>query len=126
MLAESKKSEKYNELLKKAIKQVQAKGYHDIKTKLSGFDDPNGFSQKKEDNEYIPDITAVNNKGKNYFEIAEKTKDVTKLVSKWKLLATIAAMKNGQFTILVPYGQNKFTEELVEKHNINARLVRLD
>jgi len=35
-------------------------------------------------------------------------------------------MKNGALNVLVPYGQNKFTQELVDQHNINANLIKLN
>lgn len=126
MLAESKQSTKYQELLEKSVELVKSRGFDEIKTSLEGYDDPISFSQKKEDNQYQPDITAINNRGKFYFEIAQKTEDVQKLVSKWKLLSTVAGMKNGGLNILVPYGQNKFTQELVDQYNINANLIKLN
>jgi len=126
MLSEEREEGKYKELLEKAVEQVQRRGFKDIKVKLDGFEEPKSFSQKKEDNTYIPDITATNSKGKYYFEIAQKTNDTTSMVSKWKLLSTIAEMKNGGLNILVPYGQNKFTNELVEQYNIKANLLKMN
>lgn len=126
MLAESRSSEEYQELLEKAVSRLQAKGYEDIRVNLKGFEEPVGFNQKKSDIEYIPDLTARRHKGKCYFEIAKKTANITSLVSKWKLLSTIAEMKNGRFTILIPYGHNKFTQELIEQYSIKAELIKLD
>lgn len=126
MLSEEREEGKYKELLEKAVEQVQRRGFKDIRVKLDGFEEPKSFSQKKEDNTYIPDITATNSKGKFYFEIAQKTNDTTSMVSKWKLLSTIAEMKNGDLNILVPYGQNKFTNELVEQYNIKANLLKMN
>ncbi len=126
MLAESKSTEKFKELLKKAVKRLQSRGFDEIKTSLDGFDNPIGFSQKKSDVEYTPDLTAKNHKGVCYFEIAQKTNDITRLVSKWKLLSTIADMRDSKFTILIPYGHNKFTQELVDQYKIKANLMRLD
>ena len=125
MLSEERQEVNYKELLEKAVEQLQRRGFSDIKAKLEGFEEPKSFSQKREDNTYIPDITAKNSKGKFYFEIAQKTPDTSSMVSKWKLLATIAEMKNGGLNILVPYGQSKFTNELVEKYNINAKLMKM-
>lgn len=126
MLLEERQDVKYKELLEKAVEQVQRRGFKDIRVKLDGYEEPKSFSQQKEDNTYIPDITATNSKGKFYFEIAQKTNDTTSMVSKWKLLSTIAEMKNGGLNILVPYGQSKFTNELVEQYNINAKLLKMN
>lgn len=126
MLAAEKTGEKYKTLLEKAVKHVELRGFNDIRTELNGYDDPNGFSQKEKKNEYIPDITASNKQGKFYFEIAQKTENVNKLVSKWKLLSTIAEMKNGSFSIMVPYGLNKFTEELIDTYKIDAKVIKME
>lgn len=125
LTSEKDSKDNYQPLLKKAIKYVEARGFQEVKTKLDGYDSPNSFAQKKEDNEYTPDITAENNRGKFYFEIAQKTNDVNRLVSKWKLLSTLAEMKNGNFSILVPYGMNKFTEDLVNTYKIDAKLIKM-
>jgi hypothetical protein len=126
MLAEAKSGEKYHDLLEKAVKHVEARGFNEIRTDLEGYDTPISFSQQKEDVSYTPDISAKNNRGKFYFEIAQKTEDVTHLVSKWKLLSTVAQMKNGGLNILIPYGHNRFTQDLVEQYNINANLIKLN
>ena len=125
MLTSEKTLDQSETLLKKAIKYVENRGFKNIKTKLDGYESPNSFAQKKEDNEYTPDITAENARGKFYFEIAQKTDKVNSLVSKWKLLATLVEMKNGGFSILVPYGLNKFTEDLVNNYKIDANLIKM-
>lgn len=125
MLTSEKTLDQSEPLLKKAIEYVENRGFKNIKTKLDGYESPNSFAQKKKDNEYTPDITAENARGKFYFEIAQKTDKVNSLVSKWKLLATLAEMKNGGFCILVPYGLNKFTEDLVNNYKIDANLIKM-
>ena len=72
MLTSEKTLDQSETLLKKAIKYVENRGFKNIKTKLDGYESPNSFAQKKEDNEYTPDITAENARGKFYFEIAQK------------------------------------------------------
>ena len=47
------------------------------------------------------------------------------LINKWKLLDTLSHMKKGNFRIFVPHGQMKFTQELIETHQINADLVKI-
>lgn len=126
MLNQSKKVEKkYEDLLQQAVRYVENGGFEEIKTKLEGYDDPHSFSQKKKENTYVPDISAKKSDSKYYFEVAQKTDNVSNLVSKWKLLATLAEMKNGSLNILVPSGYNKFTEELVEQYDIKAKLIKM-
>jgi len=80
---------------------------------------------KTNDVNFIPDITATKNDKKGYFEIAKKVKDTSQLVNKWKLLATLAEMKNGDFHIFVPHGHMKFTREILTDYGINAEVVKL-
>lgn len=127
MLPESKHSEEYKELLKRAVNHISSRGFNTIKAELDGYECPTHYiSQRDKKVNFCPDITAVNERGKYYFEIAKKTESIRELVSKWKLLETMAEMKNGKLNILVPYGQNRFAQELVAQHNINANLIKLD
>lgn len=127
MLPESKSSEEYKELLQRAINHITSRGFNTIKAELDGYEQPTHYKAQNDSNlNFCPDITAVNERGKFYFEIAKKTESTRELVSKWKLLETMAGMKNGKLNILVPYGQNRFAQELVAEHNINANLIKLD
>jgi hypothetical protein len=126
MLAEARTGEKYQELLERAVEMVESRGFDQIRTQLDGYDEPQPFLQQKEDITYVPDISAKNDKGKFYFEIAQKTEDVEHLVSKWKLLSTVASMKKGGLNILIPYGHNRFTEEIIDQYNIKANLIKLN
>lgn len=127
MLAESKNSTEYKELLKRAVNHVVSRGFSSVKAELEGYEHPTHYlGQKDRKVNYCPDITAVNGKGKFYFEIAKKTESTRELVSKWKLLETMAELKNGKLNILVPFGQNRFAQDLITEHNINAKLIKLD
>ena len=126
MLPESKQGEEYKELLARAVHQIESRGFDKIRTDLDGYEAPTHYMAQEKKVSYSPDITATNNKGKFYFEIARKTESTRELVSKWKLLETMAELKNGQFNILVPYGQNRFAQELITEHKINANLIKLD
>lgn len=127
MLPESKSSEEYKTLLRRAVKHISSRGFNSIKAELEGYEHPTHYvAQNNKKVNYCPDITAINERGKYYFEIAKKTESIRELVSKWKLLETMAQLKNGQLNILVPYGQNRFAQELLAEHNINANLIKLD
>lgn len=127
MLAESKSSEEYKVLLQRAVEHISSRGFNTIKADLEGYEHPTHYkAQNNKQLNFSPDITAMNERGKYYFEIAKKTESTRELVSKWKLLETMAEMKNGQLNILVPYGQNRFAQELIAQHNINANLIKLD
>ena len=125
MLKETRTDEKYDEALNKALDIVKAKGFDDIKADCEGYETPAAFQQQESETSYTPDITATKNDRKFYFEIAKKTDEQDKLISKWKLLSMMSKIKNGSFHILVPYGQMKFTRELVTAHNIDANLIKM-
>lgn len=126
MLPESKQGEEYKELLQRAVQHVQSRGFASIKAELEGYESPTHYTAQQKGISYCPDLTAMNGKGKFYFEIAYKTDATRELVSKWKLLETMAEMKHGKLNILVPYGQNRFAQELITEHKINAKLIKLD
>ena len=125
MIVEVDESKKIHDWMLKAVELVESRGFTDVKSKLDGYEDPISFDKKGDDTNYTPDITAEENHGKAYFELARKTDEVTSLVSKWKLLSTIAKMKKGSFHIIVPYGQNKFTQEILDKYPVEADLIKL-
>lgn len=125
MLPESKQGDNYKELLQRAVNHVKSRGFARIKTDLEGFEQPTHYKAQQNEISYCPDLTAMNGKGKFYFEIACKTESKRELVSKWKLLETMAEMKNGKLNILVPYGQNRFAQEILTEHKINANIIKL-
>ncbi len=126
MLKESRKNEKFEELMDAAINYVTVRGYQEIKSTVEGYERPFQYTMQNKDVTFTPDITAKSRDKKHYFEVAQRTDDSSFIVSKWKLLSMLAKMQNGTFTILIPYGQNKFTEQLVMEHEIEAELVKLD
>ena len=118
--------EAYDDTLSKVIKNIERQGYTDIRADIESYEAPARLISRTKDDEYIPDATAVNNYGdKYYFEISRRTKEPNKLVNKWKLLDTVARIKNGALKIFVPHGSMKFTQEIVKKHNIEAELVKI-
>lgn len=126
MLQESRSNKKFDELIQSALKRVEAKGYEEVKSVAEGYENPFHYQLKNSEVQYIPDITAQNSRGKFYFEIAQRTDDVSHIVSKWKLLSTMAKMKNGNLTILIPYGQNRFAEQIINEHDIDAKMVKMN
>jgi hypothetical protein len=125
MLEQSKQSVPYDKLLGDVIGKVKKQGYSDIRADLAEYEAPHQIIGKTNDVNFTPDLTAVKDDGKAYFEIAQKIDNTRDLVNKWKLLETLATMKKGTFQIFVPHGQMKFTQELIAEHNIKATLVKL-
>lgn len=125
MLQKSRASVQYDKLLGDVIVKVKKQGYSDIKADLEDYEAPQEIMGKTNDVNFTPDLTAMKDDGKSYIEIAQKIEHTRDLVNKWKLLETLAHMKKGTFQIFVPHGQMKFTQELIEAHNIKAKLTKI-
>lgn len=125
MLKETRR-DAYDDTLNKVIKNIERQGFTDIRADIDSYEAPSKLISRTKDDEYIPDATAINPHGdKYYFEISRRTKETNKLINKWKLLDTVARIKNGALKIFVPHGSMKFTQELVKQHNIEAELVKI-
>ncbi|TVR80323.1 MAG: hypothetical protein EA409_07770 [Saprospirales bacterium] len=113
------------ELLEKAIEFVKSRGYENIKSRLDdSLDDPTSFS-KDNSKSVSPDITATKRGSKSYFQLSIKNDDEQATVTKWKLFATLAEMKNGKLYLLAPRGHKSFTTNLVKLYNINAKVISI-
>lgn len=119
--------EKTQKVYQKAVDLIRKKGYIDIKANSEELDleQPTGYVQQREDDVYTPDLTALHLGRKSYFEIALKTKQVKRLINKWKLMSRLAEVKHGNFFLLVPRGHVRFTNQLIDEHNIDANLIKL-
>ncbi|MFA0960469.1 hypothetical protein AB9P05_01555 [Roseivirga sp. BDSF3-8] len=118
--------ETYDDTLDKVIKDIESKGFTDIRADYGDYEAPAKLVSQTKNDEYIPDATAVNRYGeKYYFEISRRMKEPEKLVNKWKLLDTVARIKNGELKIFVPHGSMKFTQDIIKQHNIEAELLKI-
>ncbi len=104
---------------------VKTHSYSKIRANQEGFEAPTSYRQPEEDDVFVPDITAVKLGTKNYFELALKTDDPERTIRKWKLLSTIAEMKNGTLYLFAPRGHKAFTSKIVEKRNLNAKVISI-
>jgi hypothetical protein len=111
--------------LKKAIQWAKKRGYSNIKANIDEFEQPTQFSKPNEDQPYTPDITGQKLGRKIYIEIATKTENMQRRISKWKLLSTLAEMKGGKLFLLAPRGHKAFVERQLKKYHLNAKLVYL-
>lgn len=114
------KEELKKNYIEKAVAWIERKGYLEIKANIEGMEPPKSFTQRSKNELVNPDLTAKSLGRKFYFEIAMKTNDTKDLVTKWKLLSQLAAMKDGKLYLFVPHGHRSFAEKLVQKHKISA------
>lgn len=110
-----------------AIIWAQKRGLANIKANWEDYETPSQFSKTDEEQPFIPDITGRTSSGKVYVEIAVKTDDMNRSISKWKLMSTLASMKGGKLFLLVPKGHRAFASRMLKEHRLhNAQLFDLE
>jgi len=112
-------------LIEKAAAWAKSQGFDQIKANSEGYETPTQYTMKDQDKTYTPDLTGIFLGRKNYVEVITKNMDKEFLVSKYKLLSTLAKVKNGQFILLAPTGHKSFADKMVEDHQLNAKVHRL-
>lgn len=111
--------------ISKIVDWVKAKGYRKIKAQVDGFDTPSSFTRSETEGSFVPDVTAMRRDRKNYFEVAIKSDDPKRVIRKWKLLSTIAAMKNGKLFLFAPRGHKAFAQRIVKERHLNAEVISI-
>lgn len=111
--------------VQKAVTWIEKKGYAEIKADLEGHEAPKSFTRSATQTTVQPDLTARSLGRKFYFEVALKTDNTRDVVTKWKLLSQLAAMKDGKLIVFAPHGHRSFAEKLITNHRINAQIVSL-
>jgi len=116
---------KDSNLIERAAQWAEKRGFKKIKVNCEGYETPTQYTNQEEGEPFIPDVTGMQLGGKSFVEIATKTDDEQRRISKWKLLSTLANMKGGKLFLLAPKGHKSFTEGIVKKHHLNAQVVYL-
>jgi len=116
----------HTKYIEKAIQWAERKGFNNIKAKYDGYDDPASFTKVKGEKEFTPDITGKKMNNKFYIEVATKSENIKRQVSKWSLLSKMAELKGGKLILITPKGHKAFAERIVKKYNLfNTKLVYL-
>ncbi|MEL6124119.1 MAG: hypothetical protein AAFQ02_09355 [Bacteroidota bacterium] len=109
------------EHFEKAIQWVKSKTKNEIKARHEGYEDPKSFTNASTDEVVMPDITFTSDRGrKHYTDIVIKSDHPQQLITKWKLLSTMASMKQGKLHLLAPRGHKSFADRLIEQYHIEA------
>ena len=114
-----------HQLIETAVQWAEKQGFTKIRANFEDYEVPTQFSRQGQADVFVPDITGVKMGRKFYVEIAMKTDDIRRKVSKWNLLGTMASLKGGKLYLLAPKGHKTFTEDLVKRHNLNAKVIYL-
>lgn len=115
-----------DEIFQKALKWTQSRGFSEIKANTPDYETPMAFSRQGGTGSIIPDITAKMHGAKSYIEIVLKEEDRQLLISKWKLLGTMASRKGGKLYLLAAKGQKTFADKIVKEYDLyNAKVVSI-
>jgi hypothetical protein len=107
--------------LNQAIAWASRKTTGDIKSIHEDYEDPKVFKSKSSDMTVQPDISFRLIDGRKIFtDISLKTNKPQTLITRWKLLSTMATLSRGNLYLLAPRGHKIFTERLIEQYSINA------
>jgi hypothetical protein len=121
--AQQKDPELIQLLLDKIVKK---KGFENVRANAEGYETPAKIRRGQDTYEYfIPDCTGEVNGRKSYFELGMKSDDERELVTKWRLLSSLANYKHGKLYLAVPRGHMAFTNRILADYPIQAEVVKL-
>ncbi|RRQ50059.1 hypothetical protein DZC72_05655 [Maribacter algicola] len=109
------------EFLEKSIHHLEATGFENIKADLEGYEKPKSYSRKGADDKITPDIVAVKNGRKYFFDISLKSEKPRLLKTKWLFLDTLSRMNSNRFRIITTRGHYKFTDTMLEDINLSNK-----
>lgn len=109
------------EFIEKSINHLEATGFENIKADIDGYEKPKSYVRKGSDLKITPDIVAVKNGRKYYFEISLKSSKPRLLKSKWLFLDALSRMNSNRFRIITTRGHYKFTDNMLEDINLSNK-----
>lgn len=107
--------------LEKSIHHLEATGFENIKADMEGYEKPKSYSRKGAEEKITPDIVAVKNGRKYFFDISLKSEKPRLLKTKWLFLDTLSRMKSNRFRIITTRGHYKFTDTMLEDINLSNK-----
>ena len=108
--------------LKKSISHFEEPCFEKIKADIEGYDWPKSYLRKGSNTKITPDIVALKNGKKYYFEISLKSDRRLLLKSKWLFLDTLSRMNSNRFKIITTKGHYKFTDSMLEDINLTDKI----
>lgn len=117
---------KKDHLIKRAIKKIlSTRTFDRFRANVDGYEAPARLSRASGEGAFVPDMTAYKDGEKSYFEVAIKNTKVKDTIDKWKLMSTLAKLKNGKFYLLVPKGNFAFVNRMLSKHSVHANVIKI-
>ena len=109
------------EFLVKSIHHLEATGFENIKADIEGYETPKSYIKKGSEIRIAPDIVAIKNGIKYFFEISLKSEKPLLLKSKWLFLDALSRLKSNRFRIITTKGHYKFTDNMLEDINLTNK-----
>jgi hypothetical protein len=117
---------KEDDMIRKALDEVLAKRSFDkVKANIEGFETPSAISKASGEGAFVPDITGIRKGRKSYFELAIKNGKIKETLNKWKVLSTLADLRNGKFYLLVPKGNYAFVNRMMNRDSLDAQIIKI-
>ena len=110
------------EFLEKSIHHLESTGFENIKADLEGYETPKSYLRKENGTKITPDIVAVKNGRKYFFDISLKSEKPKLLKSKWLFLDVLSRMKSNRFRIITTRGHYKFTDTMLQDINLSNKI----
>jgi hypothetical protein len=118
--------DKYSDVLEDSITYLENRGFENIKADIEGYETPKSFSKVGSDISITPDIVAIKEGRKHYFDISLKSEKPKLLKSKWLFLKTLSNLKSHRFKLITKRGHYKFTQDMLEDLNLtNKSLIKI-
>ncbi|MGF1558845.1 MAG: hypothetical protein ACFCUL_07135 [Flavobacteriaceae bacterium] len=114
--------EENSAFFKKSIHYLQATGFENIKADIVGCEKPKSYLQTRSGVNITPDIVAIKNGRKYFFDISLKSEERGLLKSKWLFLDALCRKRSNYFRIITTKGHYKFTENMLDDINLGALL----
>jgi hypothetical protein len=109
------------EFLEKSIDHLEATGFENIKADIEGYETPKSYLRKGEEMKITPDIVAMKNGRKYFFDISLKSAKPKLLKTKWLFLDTLSRMNSNRFRIITTRGHYKFTDDMLDDINLSNK-----
>jgi len=113
--------DKYSDVLEDSITYLENRGFENIKADMDGYETPKSFSKVGSDISITPDIVAIKEGRKHYFDISLKSEEPKLLKSKWLFLKTLSNLKSHRFKLITKRGHYKFTQDMLEDINLTSK-----
>ena len=88
---------------------------------MEGYETPKSYLKRGSDIKITPDIVALKNGMKYFFEISLKSDNPVMLKSKWLFLDALSRMRSNRFRIITTKGHYKFTDSMLEDINLTNK-----